>query len=140
MSDECQLKEPCLNRLDVADSPSEVNILHASPFVLFAMCVAAERTLWSDRDTQCAYSLLATSIRRLRSIVTTMVQVEHRSRHRTIALFDVDGTLSVARKVCTGISRRLGSCAAQTFNIVQAADPATLAFLQELREVRSTCD
>ncbi|KAA6421918.1 hypothetical protein WJX79_004011 [Trebouxia sp. C0005] len=42
-----------------------------------------------------------------------MVQVEQRSRHRTIALFDVDGTLSVARK---------------------AADPATLAFLQELRE------
>jgi len=36
------------------------------------------------------------------------VQVEHRTRHRTIALFDVDGTLSVARKVSTWRSAQTG--------------------------------
>lgn len=84
--------------------------MHASPSVLFA--IAAKRTVWSavwsDRDRQRAYSLLAIDIRRLRSIVTSMVQVEHRSRHRTIALFDVDGTLSVARKVSTWLSAQTG--------------------------------
>lgn len=37
-----------------------------------------------------------------------MVQVEQRSRHRTIALFDVDGTLSVARKVSTWQFAQIG--------------------------------
>ena len=55
-----------------------------------------------------AYSLLAIDTRRLRSCITTMVQVEHRTRHRTIALFDVDGTLSVARKVSTWRSAQTG--------------------------------
>ncbi len=70
--------------------------------------VAAEDTPWSDRDKQCACLLLDIDIYRLRSIVTTMVQEEHRSRHRTIALFDVDGTLSVARKVSTWQSAQAG--------------------------------
>ena len=36
-----------------------------------------------------------------------MVQVEQKGRHRTIALFDVDGTLSVARKVGTSYSAQV---------------------------------
>ncbi len=79
---------------------------------------APERTLWSDRDKQCAYSLLAIDIRRLRSTFTNMVQVEHRSRHRTIALFDVDGTLSVARKVNTWQSAQTGIMPQLTLQIL----------------------
>lgn len=65
---------------------------------------------------------------------------------RIVALFDVDGTLTVPRNVSHSTSARIARHPKQSskrypeaFFEMQNADPQTLKFLQELRRVRRLC-